>query len=145
MYEVFQPDPRNCKEINESHFVRIKRGTYAGDLGVVKKIDTDSTNVIVFVVPRLKPRKAKKQKQRRSYEIDESFIDDGIDVGTVPSQSTRVRKKKERVVKLDSKGRPEPKLFDPGDFDKDEYTEIDLMGRKNIDFHSQKETNVFYR
>lgn len=141
---MFQPDPRNCKEIHENHFVRIKRGAYAGDLGVVKKIDTDSTNVIVFVVPRLKSRKPKKQKPRRPYEI-EDFIDDGIDVGTAQSQVTRVQEKKKRVVKLDSKGRAEPRLFDPADFDKDDFTEIDLMGRKNIGFHSQKETNVFYR
>ena len=141
VYEVFQPDPRNCKEIREYHFVRIKRGAYEGDLGLVQKIDTDSTNVVVYVVPRLRPRKKRKPK-KPAHDIGDAFIDDGIDVGAVKNQVEV--KKKQRTVKLDNTGRPEPRLFDPAEHEDQEVVELDSYGGRHIN-QSQKEVNLKYR
>lgn len=148
VYEVFQPDPRNCKEIREFHFTRIKRGAYEGDLGLIKKIDTESSNVIVFVVPRLKPRKSKRQSARTSRQIDiqgESFIDDEIDVGAHRVTGVET-KKKEREIKLDGKGRPEPRLFDPRDFEDQDVTQVHPYGGRHMQGgQADEETNYEYR
>jgi hypothetical protein len=148
VYEVFQPDPRNCKEINEYHFTRIKRGAYEGDLGLIKKIDTESSNVIVFVVPRLRPRKSKKRSTRAKRQIDiggENFIDDSIDIGSVRTQGIET-KKKVKEVRLDSKGRPEPKLFDPKEYDDQDIVQVHPYGGRHMQSGPEMdETNFEYR
>jgi hypothetical protein len=142
VHEVFQPDPRNCKEINEYHFVRIKRGVYEGDLGLIQKIDTDSSNVIVYVVPRLRPRRSKKQKQSKM-SMRNSFIEDKIDVG---AETSHVEiKKKERAVILDNKRRPVPHLFDPDEHEDQGVITVNSYGGRHISHGSQKEMNVKYR
>lgn len=144
---MFQPDPRNCKEIKEYHFVRIKRGAYEGDLGLIKKIDTESSNVIVFVVPRLKQRKSKKKvkKQTKIHDIGNDFIDDQIDIGGETQKRVEV-KRKQREVKLDRKGRPVPRLFDPTEYDDHDVIQVHPYGARNM--HSgqvNEETNFEYR
>lgn len=145
--EVFTPDPRNCREFPQNHFVRLRRGAYAGDLGLIKKIDSDSTNVLVMVVPRLRPRKARKPNKPAFPRSGDPFIDDGIDVGAIdtPAPSEMQARPRKKKVALDSKGRPRPRLFDPADFDKDDYTEVDLLGRRSLGASSQRRANVFYR
>ena len=115
VWQIFRPDPRNCIEIKSNNFVRIKRGAYKGDLAVVNKIDTESKNVIVFVVPRLKLTKnmmgtdAKRTRSRR-----ETFEND-LDI-----HSSRVVPREQEQVKyqhkFDEKGRIIQTLFDVTQF-----------------------------
>ena len=128
--------------------MRIKRGVYEGDLGLVKKIDTESSNVIVFVVPRMKNRKTKKRSEqtRRPNDFhDEGFIDDGIDIGSSRTRGTET-KKKEREVRIDGKGRPEPRLFDPADFEDQDVVQVHPFGGRNMqNGEPEEETNFEYR
>ena len=119
VWQVFQPDPRNCKEIKEWNFVRIKRGIYEGDLGLVNRIDSETTNVIVYVVPRIKPRAQSKQritKNRFNLDIGDDLNSNmNLDINDVKSEPVR-SKNREFQVQYDNKGRVIPKLFDPEDY-----------------------------
>lgn len=108
--EVFAPDPRNCREINSWQFVRIIKGKYEGDLGLVEKIDTDSKGIIVYVVPRLNIRK----KALKAAEFDEFGLEAGNDID-ISSTRGRREESKRRVLRdmKDDKGRPVPRMFDP--------------------------------
>lgn len=114
---------------------------------MIKKIDTESSNVIVFVVPRLKQRKSKKKvkKQTKIHDIGNDFIDDQIDIGGETQKRVEV-KRKQREVKLDRKGRPVPRLFDPTEYDDHDVIQVHPYGARNM--HSgqvSEETNFEYR
>ena len=51
--KVLKADPRKDIIINPNTFVRIKRGLYAGDLGLVQIVDDDTNTAIVRVMPRI--------------------------------------------------------------------------------------------
>lgn len=51
--KVLKADPRKDITIEVHTFVRIKRGLYTGDLGLVTHVDDDTNTAIVRVVPRL--------------------------------------------------------------------------------------------
>lgn len=77
--------------------------------------------------------------------MGDGFIDDEIDIGGVRHQGIEV-KKKEREIKLDSKGRPVPRLFDPIEYDDHDVVQVHPYGARNL--HSgqmNEETNYEYR
>ena len=108
--EVFAPDPRNCREILSWQFVRIVRGKYTGDLGLVEKIDTDSKGIIVYVVPRLNIRK----KAKRARGMDEYGMEAGNDIDISSAKGRRAESRRGILRDMkDDQGRPVPRMFDP--------------------------------
>lgn len=101
--------------------MRIKRGIYEGDLGLVKKIDSDSSHVVVYVVPRLKQSNQRKEKKKPTthgvdlFEDNYNYNQNDLDVNSLSREDNSKRTKKVEV-QYDSKGRVIPKLFDREDF-----------------------------
>lgn len=93
---------------------------------MVKQIDSESHNVIVYVVPRLRmKRKAKtRDKMHSNIDLDEdSFVNNDIDINS--SRLSKAERKREFLgTQLDSTGRPLPRLFNPKDYNEDDVTQI---------------------
>ena len=51
--QVFTPDPKRNLDIEVGQFVRVKRGLYDGDLGMIKDFDDDFKKIEIKIVPRL--------------------------------------------------------------------------------------------
>lgn len=55
--KVLKADPRKDINVEPNTFIRIKRGLYGGDLGLIQIVDDDTNTAIVRVIPRIENSK----------------------------------------------------------------------------------------